>query len=164
MRRFNSAPEGSAAPLTSAASGESPGAGVGMGTCRAVCAPSQGSPRPSSCPGGFPSLHSTQVHTRCAARAPLAACSRVSCLFAPGQCTKSHLWPRSSCCQLCSGVGFACFFVGHVVGLGWFYSTGFGVFGNAPSGTKHVSVVAFTCLVLFCFNFPSPPHFPPLNF
>lgn len=99
MWRFNSAPEGSAAPLTCAASGQGFG---GMATCGAVCA--------APCSAHRALLFSSALRcTRGELPEPPwqpAECQLFAC---PGQCTKSHLWPRSSCCQLCTGVRFACF-------------------------------------------------------
>lgn len=133
MWRFNSAPEGSAAPLTCAASGHSPCAPAfglwraAMGTCRAVsAAPRSAHPSPRPARGVSFSPQQSGAHkVRC--QNPLGSLQHVSCLLALGQCTQSRLWPRSSCCQLCSGLGFACF--SHVCQCGvwvvlfhWFWS------------------------------------------
>lgn len=141
MRRFNSAPEGSAAPLTCAASGQSPG---GMGPCGAGCASSPPAPRPAQ--GGFLSSKGVRCTQGALPEPPWQSAAASAASLPRANALKATCGHDPAVASCAVGWGLHVFFTFGSVGFGRFYSTGFGLFGNAPS----------VCLwshsfVLFCF-------------
>lgn len=159
MWRFNSAPEGSAAPLTPAASGQSPRAPAFA--CGAACAAVAELPAlPTPQERGFPFLRSTQVHSKCTARTPRqsAAVSAVCLPWANALKATCGHDPAAASCAV--GCGSHVFLTCVSVGSGWFFPLVLVSLGMHPAGLSMClwshSVVSFCFLDIFLFF---PPRF-----
>lgn len=131
---------------------------AGMGTCGAGCAaivklPALLTP-PLLLPRGF--LCSTGIRcTQGVLPEPPRQPAAVSALCLPWADALKAICGRDPAVASCAvGCGLHVLLMCVSVGFGYFFSTGFGLFGNVLCGTKNVPEVAFTCFVLFSLNFP----------